>query len=306
MTPGGLDPEDSLEFGRASGISSTMSRQQMSFQVAYGATERKSKCKSCQGAVETDDLIVGVKSDSMYDPMWYHFRCFWTRCWYRKQMSRHLEDYAELAGFTKLTPEDKQRFKGALDDSTGGGADTGGGGGGGGGGEAGSTAGLKRRSVSEENLVDVSSKRTKAEVLTLPKLSLSATSLLSKSTASLFTTTTTTTTTTTATTTATTTTTGQSDSADRGRCSDPGTEERIVVSETTVVRVGKSSRARGASVTIAIATTDGVSDGAAASAFQMNRHQWRKMRSVFSDVASAVTSMEAGGERGKSHTCFAL
>ena len=241
-----------------------MSRQQMSFQLAYGETERKAKCKSCQGAVETSDLIVGVKSDSMYDPMWYHFHCFWTRCWYRKQMSRHLEDYAELAGFTKLTTEDKQRFKDALDDLTGG--DTGA-----------SSTGLKRRSVSEDNLVDVSSKKSRSEVLTLPKLSLSATGLLSRSGANLASYT-------------------DQETGSANSCSNQG--EEIVISSTTVVSVRNSPE--GASVTIS--TTDGVNS--CASEFRMNLPQWRKMRSVFNDVTNAATSMGERGERGMNRAFY--
>ena len=180
-------------------------------------------------------------------------------------MSRHLEDYAELTGFSKLAAEDKQRFKDALDDQTGG--DTGA-----------SSTGLKRRSISEEDLVDVRSKKSKSEVLSLPKLSLSAAGLLSKSSTNLAAT-------------------EQVNSA-KG-CSEQA--EEIVVSNATVVSVRNTSA--GASVTIAM--TDGV-NSSCTSTFGMTLQQWRKMTSVFSDVTSAMTSMGERGERGMTHTFYNL
>ena len=149
-----------------------MSRQQMSFELAY-AQGTTTTCKSCKSPVDTGCLIIGVKSESMYDPMWYHVHCFWTRCWYRKQMSRHTTDFTELPGFSSLTVEDKNSFTEALQDLTGQLRVT-----------SSNASRLKRRSVSDDNLLDAV-KKSKPDAVLLPKLPLSATGFLSKSTSNL-------------------------------------------------------------------------------------------------------------------------
>ncbi|KAK7103986.1 uncharacterized protein [Littorina saxatilis] len=235
-----------------------MSRQQMIFQLSYGSAKfQTSKCKSCQEGIQSDNLVVGVKSDAMYDPMWYHFQCFWTRCWYRKQMARHLDDYTELAGYSKLTTEDKQKFREALHELTG---------------VSGDAHGLKRRSISEENLVDIESKRSKSDVVpvaNLPKLSLSATGFLSRSKENLL------------------------DGGDQSQPSEKyfnRDEEEIVVSENLAVTVKKSPEG----VAVVISAKDAVNN--CSTLFKMNEQQWRKMVDVFDDVTNAITSMSSSQE----------
>lgn len=235
-----------------------MSRQQMIFQLSYGSAKfQTSKCKTCQEGIQSDNLVVGVKSDAMYDPMWYHFQCFWTRCWYRKQMARHLDDYTELAGYSKLTTEDKQKFREALHELTG---------------VSGDAHGLKRRSISEENLVDIESKRSKSDVVpvaNLPKLSLSATGFLSRSKENLL------------------------DGGDQSQPSEKyfnRDEEEIVVSENLAVTVKKSPEG----VAVVISAKDAVNN--CSTLFKMNEQQWRKMVDVFDDVTNAITSMSSSQE----------
>lgn len=141
-----------------------MSRQQMQFQLAYSSPETTSTCKSCKESITDKDLMVGVKSDSMYDPMWYHFSCFWTRCWYRKQISRHLDNYAELPGFSSLAAKDKDRFKEALVSNT----------------SDGDMSVMKRKSESDDTSSDLNNKKIKPEAVILPKLPSSAAEFISK------------------------------------------------------------------------------------------------------------------------------
>lgn len=83
------------------------------FMCEYARSNRV-KCKACRNNINKNHLKIGTRGlgyDHWDDSLWFHYRCFWTKCFYRKHVVKLNPNDPDIVGYSELKENDKERVR---------------------------------------------------------------------------------------------------------------------------------------------------------------------------------------------------